>query len=478
MTSPYDKNSLPGHHAEGNSSHVLDQQAKYNDLGGLPPAFCRYVILDVISDPSVIDDQKLDFWVHDLGVTNRKEAAVAPRNSIIARRVLGNGSTLSEKTMVLYPFFPPHMAFPAKPGEHVWAMFENVDAKVNDIGYWMCRIVGPNFIEDVNYTHADRALDASFTPGTKDSHEGNTAPKYEFPNGAAQEKDGQRYTSSDTASLEGNDKAYETLLNESEGSKNISYESVPRYRKRPGETAFEGTNNTLIVLGTDREGPVSDYVVDSQKGKVPVPHDGDQQGEGTGMAGFVVGRGQTSTTAGKTVTNSLGKHELGKSKAELTDKEGDVDLKNDRSSMVVFQRTKIDSRFGLDGFNGQFEIEDTPEGGVAIKSDKLRFIARSDIEIIVTDFERDDNGRMKSLEDPSGFAAIVIKRNGDIVFKPSQKGLIKLGGDDANLAVLCTAVNNQGADGTVTASPIIDTMAGSQGQGGPAGEFSKKVLLK
>lgn len=478
MTSPYDKNALVGHHAEGNSDHILDRQARYRDDGGMPSTFCRYVIIDVISDPSVIDDQKLDHWVHDLGVANRKEAAVAPRNSIIGRRVLGNGVTLSDKTMVLYPFFPPHIALPAKPGEHVWAVFENGDAKVNDVGYWMCRIVGPSFAEDVNHTHADRAFDSSFVPGTRDAHEGNVAPVYEFPNGAVQEKDGQRYTSSDTASLDGDAKAYEALLTQSEAAQNVAYEAVPRYRKRPGETAFEGTNNTLVVLGTDREGPVSDYVTDPQKGQVPKPHDGDEQGDGTGMVGIVVGRGQTDVTAGRTVTNSVGNHELGKSKAEVVDREGDTDAQNDRSSIVAFQRTKIDGRFGLDGFNGQFEIEDTADGGVAIKSDRLRFIARSDIEIVVTGFERDDSGKMKGLDDVTGFAAIVIKRNGDIVFKPSAKGLIKLGGDDANLAVLCTAVNNQGADGTVTASPIIDTMAGSQGQGGAAGEFSTKVLLK
>jgi hypothetical protein len=82
-------------------------------------------------------------------------------------------------------------------------------------------------------------------------------------------------------------------------------------------------------------------------------------------------------------------------------------------------------------------------------------------------------------QNPDEFAAIVIKANGDIVFKPAAKGVVKLGGDDANLAVLCTSVNNTGQGGIVTASPIIDSMAGSQGaSGGVNGTFATKILLK
>jgi hypothetical protein len=47
----------------------------------------------------------------------------------------------------------------------------------------------------------------------------------------------------------------------------------------------------------------------------------------------------------------------------------------------------------------------------------------------------------KDIKNESGdtkrWSSIVIKSNGDIVFTPSEEGVIKLGGEEANLAVLC-----------------------------------------
>ena len=57
---------------------------------------------------------------------------------------------------------------------------------------------------------------------------------------------------------------------------------------------------------------------------------------------------------------------------------------------------------------------------------------------------------------------------------------MKLGGDDASLAVLCgQAITGAGdGSGAVSASPLVDTMGGSEGTGGPTGQFATKVLLK
>lgn len=491
MTGPYDQNALVGHHARGDAERILSIKARFNQnyLGGAP-TFVRMVILEVISDPGVIDTPKLTHWEHNLSVANIKYAGVAPRNSIIAKRVLGNGASASEKTMVLYPFFPPHISLPAKPGEHVWAIFENKDAKVNELGYWMCRIVGPHFVEDVNYSHADRQFDPSFVPGIADTFEGKDDPKYEFPNGVIdQTDDGQRFIVGSTSTISGGDeKAYETLLKETEASKMMKYEAVPRYRKRPGDLAFEGTNNTLIVLGTDRTGPIADYDADPDKGKIPKPHDGDNPDvAGTGIIDLVVGRGQFDDTSGKEVDNSISKKELGKSKKDLVDKEGDPDFQTDRSRVLIAQKTTVDKNFKLDTYNKSKPIgsgvEDagTGDGAIVIKSDKVRIIARSDVQILVegSGAERDDKGRLKDNTDTTKWASITLKASGDVVIVPADKGVIKLGGDDADKAVLCTTVNNKGAGGTVTASPIVDTMAGAQGGAdGLNGTFAKKVLMK
>lgn len=491
MGGPYDQNALVGHHAQGNAERILDVKARFNRnyLGGAP-LFLRMVILEVISDPGVIDTPKLTHWEHNLNVANIKYAGVAPRNSIIARRVMGNGASAAEKTMVLYPFFPPHLAFPAKPGEHVWAVFENPDAKVNEIGYWLCRIVGPHFVEDVNYSHSDRQFDPSFVPGIADIFEGTDDPKYEFPNGVVGDKDGQRYIVGNTATIPNvdDDKPYETLLKETEASKMMKYESVPRYRKRPGDLAFEGSNNTLIVLGTDRVGPVADYDDDPDKGKQPKPHtDDNADNDGTGQIDLVAGRGQFDTTRGKEVDNSIGKKEIGKSKKDLVEKEGDPDFQTDRSRILIAQKTKVDKNFQLDTYNKSkpigsgVEDQGTGDGAIVIKSDKVRVIARSDLQILVmgSGADRDEKGRLKDNTDTTKWASITLKASGDIIIVPADKGIIKLGGDDADKAVLCTTVNNKGAGGTVTASPIVDTMAGAQGgSDGLNGVFAKKVLLK
>lgn len=489
MAGPYDQNAITGHHAEGNAERILAIKSRFGHgyLGGAP-LFVRVVILEVISDPGIIDTPKLNYWEHTLGVANIKYAGVAPRNSIIAKRVLGNGASASEKTMVLYPFFSPHVAFPAKPGEHVWAIFENPDAKVSEIGYWMCRIVGPHFTEDVNYTHSDRQFDPSFVPGIADTFEGTDDPKYEFPNGVIDDKDGQRFIVGSTATLQGDETAYETLLKETEASKMMKYESVPRFRKRPGDVAFEGTNNTLIVLGTDRTGPVADYDDDPDKGKTPKPHaDDNADNDGTGMIDIVAGRGQFDTTSGKEVDNKISKKEIGKSKKDLVEAEGDPDFQTDRSRILITQKTKVDKNFKLDTYNKSTAIgsgvtdDGTGAGAVVIKSDKVRLIARADVQILVmgSGADLDDKGRLKDNTDVTKWASITLKASGDIIITPADKGVIKLGGDDADKAVLCTTVNNKGAGGKVTASPIVDTMAGAQGASdGLNGIFATKVLLK
>jgi hypothetical protein len=489
VSGPYDRNALTGHHAEGNAQYVAGVHAAYGptDAHGGSPTFVRYVILDVIHDPSVVDQKKLDHWVHDMGLANVSAASVAPRNSIVARRVLGNGATASDKAMVLYPFFPSHLAFPAKPGEHVWVMFEHPDAKVNEIGYWMCRIVGPSFIEDVNHTHMDRAMDPSFSPGTAATHSGNDAPKYEYRNGAAQEQDGERYSPADTASMQGDPDAYKKLLTASDASKITQLEAVPRYRKRPGEVAFEGTNNTLIVMGTDRTGAASDYEDDDVVGKVPKPFDNEQR-LGAGSIDIVAGRGQTPATAGGIAKNTTtGTEELSKSLRELLTQEGDIDYIHDRSRVLVSQAIHVDEHFNIDGIVGSHStvevIKDADGvGAVVFKSDRVRLVARKDLVILVTGAtELDDNGKVKEPDvDPSKCASIIIRANGDVVFTPAAKGVIKLGGDDANLAVLCQQAATGVGDGTgtVTAPPTIDTMFGSAGLGGVSGEYATKVLLK
>jgi len=489
MPQRFNNADFPAHYAEGNANRILSERSKQQvGVVGIdaPNIFYRYVVIDVISDDQLLRNgsdkevsQKIKYW-SSLGITNIDFATSLPRNTIIGKRLNGSISSTYEPAQFLFPFFPSHLALPCKPGEHVWVMFES--AIDTSVGYWFCKITDVSYVDDVNHTHHPRAADSSFTPGTKKIADENTSPEYRFRPGKPGEINGEKFTYQQTSFVDTDDESfYEKLLTDSDASKLMIYESVPRFRKRPGDLAIEGSNNTVIVLGTDRTGPIANMVSSpDNKGVIPNKTLNDFDFE-SGAIDIVAGRGQTSNTSGtevisKTLSGDPLTHEqsdkiqthkeLGKSESELAINEGNPDWINDKSRVLVAQRTKVDKNLGISEFNEQeFEISDseTGDGAIVIKSDKIRIVARKDVEFIV--------------EGQNGRTAIILRSNGDIVFKPSDSGVIKLGGDDASLAVLCnTAV--PGAPGNITATPIVDTMGGSQGGGGASGQFATKVLLK
>ena len=456
--------------------------------------FVRMIVLDVISDPNsdLKNENKKISWQAS-GVTNMKYADALPRNTIIAKRI---GEDVGP--MFVFPFFPSHLSMPCKPGECMWVMFENPNASEADMAFWFCRVVEPHFSDDINHTHIGNSFEISNALTKKErvekekNSESFPSQRSELRNGPVISVEGERRTATSNIFLRGEkEDVFEKIITDSSASKLMSYSAVPRFRKRPGDVVLEGTNNSLVVLGTDRLGPI------------------EKTGFDAGSIDIVVGRGQTSNTSGKeTSTTSIVdaardkkgkeiKKELDKSLESLEISEGDPDLVNDRSRILASQRTSVDQNFGLNSYNDEKfekpEIKDTSSGdaAVVIKSDKIRLIARSDVEILVTGFEpgsAPDKSEIKNQkQDFKSWASIVIKSNGDIVFTPSEKGVIKLGGDDADLAVLCESANpGYELTGEVKGSPILDTMGGIQGtspngllKGGTGlGTFAKKVLMK
>ena len=267
----------------------------------------------------------------------------------------------------------------------------------------------------------------------------------------------------------------------------IEYEAVPRYKKRPDELAWEGSNNQLIVFGTDRSGPAYEQEeLSDERGIIPKKPIKDISGPNTGKIDIVVGRGQTPATSGKAVLNTLNRQELAKDVKSRSTTEGDIDYKHDRTRLLISQKTLVDTNFGLDIFNDSYlqditdkgaentekESTTTGDGAAALKSDKVRIIARSDIVFYVTSFTRDENGNMLENDDINSWACFAIKPNGDVVIKPSDKGAILLGGEDADKGVF---VSDQPCvldrdSGKVSGPGPISTMGGQmitsvQGQG-------------
>ena len=190
----------------------------------------------------------------------------------------------------------------------------------------------------------------------------------------------------------------------------------------------------------------------------------DKKGK-AGTIDIVAGRGSSPKTAPKEIDNSLGRKEASKRKADENRSEGDPDFALDLSRMYLSMNTDADGNFEIN-----FSNKENPGPATVIKTDHIRLIARKTVKILV----------QPKANSPENECAGLLLKNGNIVALPSEKGLVLLGGEDADKAILCTTVNNKGAGGQVVADPIIDSMAGAQGggSGGLNGVFGTKVLIK
>ena len=394
------------------------------DPTGQSSALQRAVVVEVLHDLAIMDQEQFDELL--TLVPNQSVLDSAPRNSCIVQPVGGAQTDISH--VVCYPFFPPYLALPVKPGEHVWIFTEQSDPlDAKGIGYWLCRITEPNYVDDLNYTHSDRGM-ATGTISPDDSEQESPADPDDrgvgFPNG----KEGEG-----TMTLDSPDK-YEMIYSGSLAMQSVTLEPVPRFTKRPGDMVLQGSNNTCIVLGEDR-GWTKDTYEDSTdaewsnatstgaslaqleyEGGDP-PEDGAADPNERKFAGtidIVAGRGRylpdpdspAELTACRTITNSRSYDETDKNPTAAghaekdhnrweNPAEGDPDFYNDASRMYVSMNTLPDLNFSIeypdvppagDANDGEpIEIlEEFADGvgqaAIVIKSDEVRIIARQDME--------------------------------------------------------------------------------------------------
>ena len=273
---------------------------------------------------------------------------------------------------VFYPMFP-HISMPAKPGEQIFVLYGSPE-KGDRIGYWLTRKSSGLIAEDVNYTHNDRSGETSEIVST-------TLSSTKLP-------PSKQFTERTGASLAGI--TYKSIVeNSTSYSQQFQGEVVPRYYSNSPDTAIQGSNNTLLVLG-------SSHTL------------GQDKSTNTGMIDIVVGRGQsTSTAPGATFTNTRNYDEVDKT-ATRSANEGKLDLVNDLSRVHVTMNINPDQAF-------QIEAGEQSASGpsVVVKSDHVRLVSRDDLKIVV------GSGNTQS--------SIVIKPDGNIVITPGSK--IKLSGE-------------------------------------------------
>lgn len=424
---------------------------------GLPPFYRRVVVHEVIFDPDLLTDEKLEELRSKIRFTQNLRNL--PRNSIIGERIR-TGQTDVGGLEIFFPFFQPHLALPVKPGEQVWVFFEDPEM-VESQGFWMSRVSEVRNVDDINLTHADRKFDRR-GKSTADKAAGTKPPPPGFNNGVVGQLDGVDVSMKGTGSITGGPDAYKKIHKNAEATKTHDYEPVPRFTKRPGDTALQGSNNTLLLLTTDRTGAAAVL----KNGKVEKLPDDDQRGD-AGTVALVAGRGRKPKTSGKRVKNSLDKEEQDKSATQS--EEGNFDFENDSAIFYLSMKTKADKNFKIKHQKHKSDSKEIASAAV-IRADQIRLSAREDIKFLV---KFDENT-------PDDEAAMfVVSKKGNIVLLPSKEGFLMLGGEDADKAILCTRVGVTKAGGTVKASPIVDTMGGSQGgSDGLNGTFATKILVK
>ncbi len=356
----------------------------------------------------------------------------APRNSILGYDISSSGQikTLVEgdekKTPLnlYYPFFSSHFVLPVKPGEFVFAI--NADS-ASPFGYWMTRIPGTLTTEDVNYSHNDRKFIIP-GPALPPAEAGSKFRKPGFPNGLSTDSvDPEAEFDEDKENLEksrfliDDRSGYENIWNNFfEGPDNwFVPEPVPRLTKRPGDLILQGSNNSTIILGSDRGYGATNRPSPEKSNASP--------GEfGTPLAGsvdIVVGRGRitdvdsvldklpadnNSLTRPRVIENTRAACETDKDptadesnksaaagqleldsdlKQDLENRfldipEGDPDFINDAARIYVSMYGDIDEKMGIESgvipsaVTGN--LGETDElSSAALKADRIRIVARN-----------------------------------------------------------------------------------------------------
>jgi hypothetical protein len=398
-----------------------DKQTNLQSMQSAGPAFITAKVIDFISDPKSLSQDRIDEI--KIAIVNSAAVNSMPINSIWCQIIEAN--RLDQH--IAYPFFPAHLCFPIKPAEQVWIFYSAVDQTY----YWMCRKTGDYISEDTNYTHIDRIVNQPITVGVQGSEPqisaknafNGTVPNFaSFPQG----KTDSIYDKTSGSSLSDE----QIIAQSQEYQENFIQEAIPRIVRKPGDFVVQGSNNASLLLGSSTAT------------------------EGKGIVDIVAGHNLATIP----VTNTRGNREIDKSIPASRD--GTTDFLLDKSRLYLAMSDNADSNFlvDIDGIDG------SGEGSCAvIKSDQVRLVARNDIKITVGD---------------TG-AGIVIKSNGEIVIVPAASSVIKLGGDDADKAILCQTAT-QAPLGNVTAAPVISTAGGIIGASTIAGTglFASKILVK
>lgn len=377
-----------------------------------PPVLFRAVVIDVITDPELLDDAYYDSMA---GLVNNADLLpVMGSNCIIAKIVSANQASTSTYT-ILFPFFSSHFMTPIAPGEQVYVIYEDLAGTDNHVGFWMSRVHGYETFEDANYTHYDRRFSMANNEANYSVSASNSRPTGNIPE-SFQNGGGSQSTVTLDLHRDATQNPYDLIFSGSVASKYLSPEPIPRWKKRPQEFIIQGANNTLIMLGEDRNGPISGAIqqnpIDITK-TLAVPRQ-------AGAIDLIAGRGRYFLEVGKNprdsndpnnpaklestaplvVANERGYLETDKnpyrtSKENIANTiEGDPSPIYDAARVYIVQQSRVDENYKLTPTNGGIVYPDEclaneqPPGTgtlgrsyVVSKADHLRMVARREPQL-------------------------------------------------------------------------------------------------
>lgn len=399
----------------GQAGRTAEGHARQLATQGEAPSLQKAVVVDVIMDTSLLSDDYLN-EIASL-VNNPELVDIMPVGAIIGR-IISNQSGIGPGThAIFFPLFSSHFMLPVQPGEQVYVMYEDYSGTGAKVGYWLTRVHSEQTIEDPNFTHFDRRFDPTSNPGhyttEQISKRQRDVPAVGFQNGG---NTADTFTIQPSGAIDVN--PYQTIFENSVAARYITLEPVPRWKKRPQEFVLQGSNNTIIVLGEDRNGPISGSI---QQTPIDIERRTGTSPRQAGAIHLVAGRGrylpepganpkegsaaanppQDKSTSPLVTTNSRNFQETDKNPFRSSREgianplEGDPDPVYDAARIYIVQQSKVDENYRLVNANGN-EGQEYPEQAipneqpagsgvlgrsyVVSKADHIRIVARRETD--------------------------------------------------------------------------------------------------
>lgn len=207
------------------------------------------IVVDVIDNPRLyfLDSNRRNSVISTLSDDDQRFSMIekTPRNSVICQIIDLGQNEYNSNQIICFPFFPPHLSLPIKPGEHIWVLKETT----GDISryYWMCRKHSAYHVDNLNLNCHEREFaiynSIDLCKVTKTEIDQNTARanNFDFPNFVRQ---GVGIPSLDKSKIYKNSHAF----------KNLTTEPVPDLAKDCGDLILQGSNNATIQLGQEKFG--------------------------------------------------------------------------------------------------------------------------------------------------------------------------------------------------------------------------------